>query len=291
MNQKAVVDVSARAGRKASRLRRPLPALAVTTHPNPDLKAHYFAEILRGVRAVLGDDCALAVNPGDCKGMAGLLALAPAPGDPALEAAARAGLPVAVVNADAARFPSVDLDNVGAAFEAVSHLIGLGHRHIAMINGPAAASNARDRLEGWRRALQAARIPAREELLATGHFTRAGGREAMSGLLRLKKPPTAVFAANDQMASGAWEAALGAGMQVPGDMAVVGFDDDGPSAALGLTTVRQPLTRMGRQAALLLLERMDPSLGAELRPRRVLMKGRLIVRASCGAGGLEAGLN
>jgi LacI family transcriptional regulator len=171
------------------------------------------------------------------------------------------------------------VDNAAAAHTAVAHLIERGHRRIGIIAGQTGPRGVRVR--GYREALRQAGITSDDALIQTGDtFNEAGGYEGMRRLLALPVRPTAVFAANDLMAMGALMALREAGLRVPHDMAVVGFDDI-PAAKLvtpPLTTISQFQENLGRRAAEMLLERLT---GAVVGPARsVEMPFELIVRES-----------
>ena len=175
----------------------------------------------------------------------------------------------------------VSIDNVGAAMDATRHLIQLGHRRIAYVNGPPDVILSRDRLRGYTLALQQAGLPVLEELIAPGTFYLESGVEAARRLLGLPEPPTAVFCANDEMAIGFIRAAEAMGRRVPGDVAVVGFDDIRFAAFYrpALTTVAQPMYEIGRRAAQLLLDQVG---GRADGPQSIVLPHRLVVRESCG---------
>jgi LacI family transcriptional regulator len=179
--------------------------------------------------------------------------------------------------------PFVDVDNVGAAKQALAHLIGLGHRRIGIItNAPLAYTAARDRLAGCRQALQEAGIPLDEELRCCGDFTEESGRVAMKRLLDLPEPPTAVFVASDLVAFGALIAIKEQGLRIPADIALVGFDDVrlAPYVDPPLTTVRLPAYELGYRAATLLTR----LIGGELvEGQEIFLHTELVVRRSCGA--------
>lgn len=151
------------------------------------------------------------------------------------------------------------VDNVAAAHEAVSYLIKQGHTCIGMIAGERGPADYR--VQGYYQALHDHRLPLDEALIQRGAFAEAGGYQSMQALLQLSPRPTAVFAANDLMAMGALLALREAALQVPGDIAVMGFDDI-PTAKLvhpSLTTVTQFQQELGRRAAEMLFERLDGS--------------------------------
>ena len=173
----------------------------------------------------------------------------------------------------------VDIDNVHASQNAVSHLIRLGRRRIATITGPLQSTVGLDRREGYVKALTGRGLTVDEALLAEGDFTETGGYFAMKQLI--PAGPDAVFAASDVMALGAMRAAREAGLRVPEDVAFVGFDDlpiAGVSEVL-LTTVRQPTTELGERAVELLIDQIENGIQP---PRHVIMGTELIVRESCG---------
>jgi LacI family transcriptional regulator len=178
------------------------------------------------------------------------------------------------------RVSYVDADNLTGAATAVTHLLRLGYQRIATVTGPLDSTAAQDRQQGCLDALRDRGQPVDEALIVSGDFTQAGGYEAMQRLLPSR--PDAVFVASDTMAMGALQAIRRAGLIVPDDIAVVGFDDL-PQATMvdpPLTTVRQPIQRMGVLAAEMLIDGLQHE--AEP-PRRIVMPTELVVRGSCGA--------
>ncbi|RBY98078.1 LacI family transcriptional regulator [Blastococcus sp. TF02-8] len=154
-----------------------------------------------------------------------------------------------------AGLPSVAADNLQGARHGVEHLIGLGHRRIAMITGRSDLLSAQQREQGYREALAAAGLPVDETLIRTGDFEADLAREAARDLLSRAQRPTAVFAANDLSALVTLQVAAELGIEVPGQLSVVGFDNipESALAAPPLTTVQQPIRRMGVEAAAMLL--------------------------------------
>ncbi|MFE9724335.1 LacI family DNA-binding transcriptional regulator [Streptomyces sp. NPDC005794] len=192
------------------------------------------------------------------------------------------GVPLVVI--DPAGSPAMDVPTVGATnwtggMSATEHLLGLGHRRIGFIEGPPRLLCSRARLDGYRAALDAAGVPVDDSLIVPGDFYQETGFSSCNRLLDLVAPPTAVFAASDQMALGAIEALRRRGLRVPQDMSVVGFDDlpEVRWSAPPLTTVRQPLSDMGRLAARAVLD-----LARSVAPAlpRVELATELVVRAS-----------
>jgi DNA-binding LacI/PurR family transcriptional regulator len=173
----------------------------------------------------------------------------------------------------------VDADNRGGAGKAVGHLARQGRRRIATITGPLDMGVGLDRLEGYRDGLVAAGLAGAGGLVETGDFTEEGGATAMARLLeRPGSPVDAVFAASDMMAAGALRALRTAGRRVPEDVAVVGFEDSAVAryAQPPLTTVRQPIEEMGRQATRLLLARVAGEAGG----MHLILETELVVRVS-----------
>ena len=174
----------------------------------------------------------------------------------------------------------VDVENHKGAYEAVAHLLRLGRRRIATITGPQNAIVGADRRAGYLEALRGRGLAPAPDLIVEGDFTDAGGYQGMQRLLAHQ--PDAVFAASDIMAQGALRALREAGRRAPDEVAVVGFDDM-PFAATTeppLTTVRQPIQRLGSTAVEILIDLIQhPEAG----PRRVLLPTELVIRKSCGA--------
>jgi len=189
--------------------------------------------------------------------------------------------PVVLVGRHRLPFPSVQVDNIGAAHTATTHLIELGHRRIAFVGGPNALSSARDRLKGYRRAMEQAGIRPDESLIREGDFGSESGYRAALSLIQEGSPrPTALFAANDQMALGAMAAAFDLGVRVPDELALVGFDDTpaGRYVRPSLTTVSLPTYEMGATAAQLLLK----MLAGETITGAIGLPAHLVVRQSSG---------
>jgi DNA-binding LacI/PurR family transcriptional regulator len=175
--------------------------------------------------------------------------------------------------------PSVGATNWAGGLAATRHLLELGHRRIAMVSGPTEWLCCRARLDGYRAAMDAAGAPVDPALVRMSILYGEGGLRDGAELLRLPDPPTAVVCANDLQALGVYEAAREAGVRVPDELSVVGFDDlplvrwAGPP----LTTVRQPLAEMGATAARMVL---TMAAGAELPQTRVELATSLVVRQS-----------
>ena len=171
-------------------------------------------------------------------------------------------------------------DRQGARL-ATQHLVDLGHRRIGYVNGMEDWIEAQNRLAGYCDVLTEGGLPVDEALIRHGNWSIESGYEAAQELLALEDRPTAIFAANDIMALGAMYAIQKAGLEVPGDVAIVGYDDRDFAAWIrpALTTVRMPSYEMGQAAARLLLEQINKK---ELEDA-TQVTGKLIVRESCGA--------
>ncbi len=178
------------------------------------------------------------------------------------------------------RISYVAVDNVQAAEAATTHLIRLGRRRIAHITGNLDMADALDRLQGYKNALMHAGMKVLPELIVEAVFNRPAGYEATKRLLPYK--PDAIFAACDTIAMGVFQAAREAGVKIPDDLAVVGFDDvDVASHSFPtLTTVRQPVQEKGAAAAELLIDLIEKRVEG---PQRVLLNTNLVIRESCGA--------
>lgn len=172
-----------------------------------------------------------------------------------------ASIAVLVIDLDASSIgaDAVLFDNFEGGRLATHHLITLGHRRIACITGPSRQSLRRERENGYRSALSAAGIPRDEALVREGDFQPASGYHHALDLLRSPDPPSAIFACNDLMAMGALRAAREVGVDVPGELSIIGFDDIYLSAFTTptLSTIRLPKRAMGRQAAHMLLQRIQ----------------------------------
>lgn len=168
--------------------------------------------------------------------------------------------PVVFVKAGVSdRYSSVLIDNAAAVEEVVDHLVSIGRSRIAHISGPANWHEARDRRKGWERGLDKHHLRVDPSLYEEGDWSPSSGAAAMSALLERVPDLDAVVAANDRMALGAMHVLQGRRLRIPEDVAITGFDDIEEAAwfAPPLTSVRQPLTEMGRQAVRRLWSEFD----------------------------------
>jgi LacI family transcriptional regulator len=177
------------------------------------------------------------------------------------------------------RIPVVSATHWAGARSATEHLLGLGHRRIAIIEGRDGWVATVERANGYQAALAGAGVLPSPELVDRGNFEIADGYEAARRLLALDDPPTAIFASNDNMAIGALHAAAALGYRVPEQLSIVGFDDSELARVVtpALTTVRQPLEEMGRMAVSLLSRLIDRQ---RVETLRVELATRLVVRSS-----------
>ena len=203
-------------------------------------------------------------------------------GDQLIDDLCKSEIPLVIAgrpfNTDGVSF--IDIDNVQAAHQAVTHLIKLGHKRIGTIAGAPNNTVSIDRLVGYRNAVQDAGLELDESLIVKGDYSEVCGYDSMQKLLPAK--PDAVFAASDAMAIGAIRAVQEAGLAVPKDVAFVGFDDL-PLATMPniqLTTVRQPVFEFGFTATKMLIERIEKG---DTEPKQIILETELIIRDSCGS--------
>lgn len=264
----------------------------------PDIANPFFALIFRGIEDALAehDYSVILANTDDApareahsiamlrgRQVDGLILATVRRTDTSIQALADAGFPFVLVNRHTEPITpnAVVPDDHAGAFAAVEHLIGLGHRRIAHIAGADNISTGHWRRRGYRDALQRHGLPFDPALLVHGTYREPGGYEAMKRLLALPDPPTGVFAVNDLAASGALQAAREAGLRVPDDLSIVGFNDIPTSVRVAprLTTIHLPLHAMGVAAAQRLMVQM---LGQEKPSTPVTIPVTLIPRESSG---------
>nr|WP_314582519.1 LacI family DNA-binding transcriptional regulator [uncultured Pseudomonas sp.] len=191
-------------------------------------------------------------------------------------------IPTVLVDRLAAEgFDQVGVENRESTRQLVAHLVGHGHRRIAMIAGHRGLSTTEERIDGYRQALSDAGLPFDESLLVNGESNSESARVAASALLALKAPPSAIMAANNLMTIGAMHALRDANIAVPEQMALVGFDDfDWADFFLPrLSVIAQPVQALGERAVQLLLQRIDNPDGTRLSER---LGATLRIRNSCG---------
>ena len=205
-------------------------------------------------------------------------------GNPSFVSPSRQRVPIILgYESDAATKPrlhSFGIDNYAAAKEAVEYLITNGHTRIAMISGEKASSTSKYRESGYRSAMKSATLEVINAWIVEGQWTIDGGRNATRLLLDQRPTPTAIFCANDEMALGCLHELKSAGLSIPADISVIGFDDVryAEVADPPLTTVRQPAEQIGRHAMRRLLEIIEDGTQPAVEPEIVPYK--LIIRQS-----------
>ncbi len=263
----------------------------------PFIDRWFFSKIISGAESVfranghdlllynLGDDVGRArffADPQLDKRVDAVLVLCLALTEPEIEVLRSLSVPIGLVGACVEEFLDVRIDDVAGAASAVQHLINLGHRRIGLISGmpddPMRFTAPHDRRQGYRATLQAAGLSVDPALEVHGDFTMEGGTAAMAELLSRPAPPSAVFAESDEMAFGALRTSRRAGLSVPGDLSIVGFDDHDMADLMELTTVAQPVRAQGNRIAQLLVDAIGHP--GETRSEDRTLPTRLIVRGT-----------
>jgi DNA-binding LacI/PurR family transcriptional regulator len=196
-----------------------------------------------------------------------------------------AGLQFVQINgmATEAAVSNVDIDNVAAVRQVIAHLAGLDHRRIALLGGQLNSPSTLPRREGYLQGMGEQGLSVDPEIVLEGLYDRAWGREGMARLLASNNPPTAVFAGGDGIAEGIYDTCREAGIRIPEDLSVVGFDDTPAASHLDppLSSVRQPLVQMGVAATAALLDQLDANKPeGEAKARQIILPSELILRAS-----------
>jgi LacI family transcriptional regulator len=265
----------------------------------PDLFGEFFSELIRGVdqaAQAAGYHLLLSSSHDDASDLEaalagmhgrvdGLVAMTPKLGTQMLDSLLPANVPVVLLNSayDGNGYGTLRIDSYGGARAMVAHLAGHGHERIAVINGPEANFDAQERLRGYRSALAEAGLERAAELEAAGDFTGLAGYTAATALLGLERRPTAIFATNDAMAIGALSALRDAGVSVPEEMALAGFDDVSSTHYTNppLSSVHVPIHELGARAVGRLVEAVGVTTGL---PRDERLPATLMLRRSCGCG-------
>jgi LacI family transcriptional regulator len=262
----------------------------------PDVSSPYCIEVLRGVNQAIArmDYDLLIYTTGDIRKYGvkdqerryvkllngsitdGVIVVTPA----ATNFSTDAPLVVIDPNNESPDSPAIIGTNRAGALAAMTYLTGLGHRRIGHISGRLELVSACDRLEGYKDGLAAAGIPLVEDLIQIGDYTTENAEECTRVFLRMKDPPTAIFAANDMSAMGVYHVARQAGVRIPQDLSVVGFDNLRESAFLTppLTTVDQFITEMGAMATDIIVKMVN---GDEQEKKLIKISTQLVVRDSC----------
>jgi LacI family transcriptional regulator len=282
--------VPSAAARTLVRRRSELIGVVVNTGEHPDLKHPFFQDVLVGLKHALDEReyDLLLLSSGRAflrralqHHVDGLVLMGVDRASPDLHSLLGRGLPAVAVDLDVrgARAGFVTSDNVAGARAAVGHLAALGHERIATITGLEHTRPGADRLAGYRAELRARRLPRRAAFVRRGDFYPESGYDAMRRLLALPESPTAVFAASDEMAIGALSALHEAGVSVPDEISVVGFDDVQAAALVRppLTTIRQDKAALGAAAAEAILALAESE---DAVPPALVLPVELVVRGS-----------
>ncbi len=265
----------------------------------PNLYGEFYSEVIRGVEGAVRarryhtllssvhdglDELVTALRTLVGR-VDGLVVMSPDIGADVLEANLPAGLPVVLLGTSVPDHASIVIDNAAGAAAMVRHLAGLGHRRIALIGGAPGNADAQARHDGYRQAVREHALDADPALVVDGDFTESSGHAAALALLDAEDRPTAVFAANDSMAIGALRAFREAGLDVPRDVALAGFDDIPVARYVtpALTSVHVPIHEMGARAVETVLDAIGSGDGECT--DTTSLSTRLVVRESCGHGG------
>jgi LacI family transcriptional regulator len=264
----------------------------------PDLHGEFFSELIRGIDLAArarGLHLLVSSSHGDASEAAaalramlgrvdGMLVMSPHVDASFLRDQLLADLPMVLMNTplESARYSIMNVDNYGGAFAMVRHLIGCGHRRIALIAGPEHNYDAAERLRGYCAAM-ARFAPMMPTQVMHGDFTEESGNRAGRELLALKLRPQAVFAANDIMAAGCLYALKEAGVRVPDEIALAGFDDIPIARFVSppLTTVRIRIADLGQRALERLVQTLEEP--ATTQASVQTLECEIVIRASCGA--------
>ena len=262
----------------------------------PDISGPFYSTVIRGVEQAAGrrDHNVLIYGTHGKEGSGrylrtlsskvdGLIIMPRSVDEESLWSLERQGVPFVLLGHSNGQMQcsAIAVNNEAGAYKAATHLLQHGHQRIGIITGPEDSPDNRGRLQGYRKALLAGGISIPQTMLVSANFKYEEGRNAIHRLLEATSPPTAVLAANDEMAIGALDAALQKGLRVPEDIAVIGFDDIQMAALTrpAWTTVRQPMQLLGEAAVTLLFERLQ---NPEALSREELLETELVIRQSCG---------
>jgi LacI family transcriptional regulator len=273
--------------------------LVITTIANP-----FYTELALGIESTareLGYNIILSFTHSDLsiekqsidmlrsKGVDGIILTSAHIGDPNIRSLAEEGFPIILVNRRTyhpivkEKVDYVGVDNILGGFLAVEHLIRLGHQRIGVIGGSSESSVGFERLEGGKKALETYGLELLTDFFLDGDFLKESGYQGGKRFIKMAEPPTAIFATNDYMALGAYQAILEEGRKVPEEIAIVGFNDIEFTAMKGieLTTIGQKKYEMGSIAIKTLVEKIE---GGEIKSstKEIILNPELIIRKTCG---------
>ena len=297
--RKKVLDAIERLGYRPNAVARGLASKKTTTVGVviPDISGSFFAEVARGIEDIANmynyniilcnsdeqkEKELRLINTLLEKQVDGLLFMGNEVTEDHKEAFGTASVPIVLTATydDENRWPSVNIDNKQAAVDATTLLLDEGHRHVALITGPLTHPvNGFPRYQGYREALEAKGVPFDEKYVRVGDYRYQSGMEAMRELLALDEPPTAVFAASDEMAVGVIHAVQDAGKRVPEDISVIGFDNIDIASMVRplLSTIAQPMYDIGAVSMRLLTKLMNKE---EVEDPHVILQHELVLRQS-----------
>ena len=297
--QKAILETGYSPNTLAQSFRRGRTNLVMVVLPS--IGDPFFTDVMRGIRTaakakgysvvieetqfdtMTADEIGAMLVSKQTDGIILLASMSPF-GTEILSAKSRRRLPIVIgcetISPELAEFPSVHIDNVAAAKEATNYLISQGHRHIAMIHGQASSLLTKDREYGYRAAMKQARLTIEEGWVVEGELSIEGAIRATRKLLNHQHRPTAIFCANDEMAIGCLHAVKSAGLRVPDDISVMGFDDIryAEVADPPLTTIGQPAEEIGERVMYRLCREIEDGRNGETTPE--IVPHELIVRQS-----------
>jgi len=270
----------------------------------PSVGDPFFTDVMRGIRSVAsGRGYSLLINETQfntmtadeigamvvsrmADGIALLASMSPF-GTTVLSATSQRRLPIVIgfetLSPELTDYPAVHIDNVAAARDATNYLLSLGHSRISFISGPEQSLLTRDREYGYRSAMKEAGLTIEEGWVAEGGMTIEGAIGATRGLLNLHNRPSAIFCANDEMAMGCIHEIKSAGLRVPQDLSVIGFDDVRYAEILDppLTTISQPAEEMGERVMYRLLHEIEE--GRSRQAQAEIVPHKLVIRQSVAA--------
>jgi len=272
--------------------------LVITTIANP-----FYIELAQGIETMareLGYNIILCSTNQDLatekqyvdmlrsKGVDGIIFTSAHIGDPNIIQLAGDEFPIVLVNRRTyepvvkEKVDYIGVNNILGGFLAVEHLIKLGHQRIGVIGGSSESSVSLERLEGGKKALESYHLELMEDYFLDGDFLKGSGYQGGMQFLKMANPPTAIFAANDYMALGAYQAIVESGLKIPEKMALVGFNDIEFTAMKGieLTTIGQKKYDMGALSVKALVERIEGKKGGS--SKEIILEPELIIRKTCG---------
>ncbi len=297
--QKAILETGYSPNTLAQSFRRGRTNLVMVVLPS--IGDPFFTDVMRGIRTaakakgysvvieetqfntMTADEIGAMLVSKQTDGIILLASMSPF-GTEILSAKSRRRLPIVIgcetISPELSEFPSVHIDNVAAAKEATNYLISQGHRRIAMICGQASSLLTKDREYGYRAAMNQSRLAIEEGWVVEGELSLDGAIRATRKLLNHQHRPTAIFCANDEMAIACLHAVKSAGLRIPDDISVIGFDDIryAEVADPPLTTIGQPAEEIGERVMYRLCREIEDGLDGETAPE--IVPHKLIVRQS-----------